>query len=359
MDRNENPNSHERWSREAANEWYAKQPCLIGANYVPASAINQLEMWQKESFDPARINLELGWAEDIGMNTMRVFLHDLVWDKDPEGFRDRIDEFLNICDRHGIKPMLVLFDSVWDPDPKAGPQRVPTPGVHNSGWVQSPGAKALADPAQYKRLEAYVKGVIHAFADDPRVLAWDLWNEPDNGNDASYGLKGLELVNKHELVLNLLPQVFQWAREARPSQPLTSGVWRGDWADNADLDPIFRVQLEMSDIISFHNYDPPAEFERRVDELSQHGRPMLCTEYMARSTGNTFEDILPIARRFNVAAYNWGFVAGKSQTNLPWDSWQNPYVNGRELPLWFHDIFHEDGTPYREAEIKIIAQTPS
>lgn len=344
------------WTEKQAQDWYKAQPYLKGANYLPASAINQLEMWQKDTFDPARIDRELGWAADLGFNTMRVFLHDLLWQQDSAGFTKRIDQFLTICDKHKIRPMLVLFDSCWDPYPQTGPQRAPQEGVHNSGWVQGPGAAALADPAQYPRLRAYVEGVVKAFGNDARVLCWDIWNEPDNPNEMSYGDKHLnvELADKYDRVMVLLPQAFAWARAQNPSQPLTSGIWRGDWSAHDKMDPMFRAQVELSDVVSFHNYDPPAEFETRVKFLQRYNRPLLCTEYMARSTGNTFEDILPLAKKFNVAAINWGFVAGKSQTNMPWDSWQNPYANGRAPAVWFHDILHADGKPYRAAEIPVL-----
>ena len=340
-----------QWSERKANEWYQKQPWLVGANYNPANAINELEMWQAETFDPQTIDKELGWAAGLGMNTMRVFLHDLLWQQDPEGFKKRIDEFLKISQKHQIKPMLVLFDSVWDPFPQLGKQRDPKPGVHNSGWLQSPGAKALQDPSQYPRLEAYVKGVVGAFASDERILAWDVWNEPDNTNGSSYGK--LEPANKETLVLGLLPKVFEWARAANPRQPLTCGVWRGDWSSAEKLTPMEKVQLEMSDVISFHNYDGPQEFEKRLRWLLRYKRPLLCTEYMARGNGSTFQGTMPIAKKYKVAAYNWGFVAGKTQTNLPWDSWQKPYV-GREPAVWFHEIFRPDGTPYREDEVRFI-----
>src|SRR6266480_7510473 len=132
-----------RWTQERATQWYANQPWLVGSNYIPADAINELEMWQADTFDPKRIDTELGWADSIGFNTMRVFLHDLLWQQDAKGFQKRIDMFLSLCEKHHIKPLFVLFDSVWDPDPQLGKQRAPTPGVHNSGWLQSPGAKAL------------------------------------------------------------------------------------------------------------------------------------------------------------------------------------------------------------------------
>src|SRR5579859_1194351 len=217
----------QRWSEQRANRWYQEQPWLVGSNFIPATAINQLEMWQADTFDPAEIDRELGWAENLGMNTMRVFLHDLPWQQDAPGFTKRIDSFLSIAAKHHIRPIFVLFDSCWDPFPKLGPQHPPIPGVHNSGWVQSPGAEALRDAAQYTRLRAYVQGVVGAFGQDPRVLAWDLWNEPDNTNSSAYGK--VELKNKVELVQALLPQVYEWARAAKPSQPLTSAVWQ-EWS---------------------------------------------------------------------------------------------------------------------------------
>jgi Cellulase (glycosyl hydrolase family 5) len=342
-----------RWSEADANAWYARQPWLVGANFVPSTAINELEMWQADTFDTVTIDRELGWAEGIGMNTMRVFLHNLLWEQDPAGFKKRMDTFLAIAAKHHIRPVFVLFDSCWDPNPKLGPQHPPIPGVHNSGWVQAPGNDILRDPAQYPRLEKYVKGVVGAFANDDRVLAWDVWNEPDNGNDSSYGKK--EGQTKEQLVQALLPQVFAWARSAHPRQPLTSGIWEGDWSSLEKMPPMAQVQMEQSDVISFHNYGWPEDFEARVKLLEQFHRPLICTEYMARGAGSTFDTILPIAKAHHVAAINWGLVVGKSQTNLPWDSWQRPYVLIQPT-VWFHDVFYADGRPYRQHEADLIRQ---
>jgi hypothetical protein len=340
-----------RWSDKKAEDWYAQQPWLVGSNYIPSNAINELEMWQASSFDPQRIDKELGWAESLGLNTMRVFLHDLLWQQDSEGFKKRLDTFLTIAQKHKIRPLFVLFDSCWDPNPKLGKQHAPTPGVHNSGWVQSPGAAALKDPSQYPRLEAYVKGVVGAFAKDQRILGWDVWNEPDNTNDGSYA--SLEPPNKVDLVRALLPRVFDWARQAGASQPLTSGVWKDDWSSPEKLGLTEKIQLTLSDVVSFHSYDDPDVFEKRVLSLEQYRRPILCTEYMARGNGSTFQGTLPIAKKYHVAAINWGLVAGKTQTYLPWDSWKNPYVN-REPTMWFHEIFRTDGQPYRPEEAAFI-----
>jgi hypothetical protein len=346
-----------RWSEQKANSWYAQQPWLVGSNYIPKSAINQLEMWQEPTFDPAQIEKELTWAEAMGMNTMRVFLHDLLWQQDAAGFQKRIDQFLTIAARHHIRPMLVLFDSCWDPSPHLGPQHPPIPGVHNSGWVQSPGAVALADPKQYPRLKEYVVGLIGAFAKDDRILAWDLWNEPGGVSDNNYPSEELKAKDKIARIALLLPQVFEWAREAKPVQPLTSGVWDLDpSSDSPNLGELQPIQLRESDIITFHNYSWPESFKKEVAWLKQkYNRPVICTEYMARSHGSTFDTILPIARQEKVGAINWGFVAGKTQTYLPWDSWQRPYV--LEQPsVWFHEVLRFDGTPYRQAEVDLIRQ---
>ena len=343
------------WPAEKANAWYATQRWLVGSNYIPTDAINQLEMWQAETFNPAQIDKELGWAQAIGMNTMRVFLHDQLWAQDAEGFRKRIDQFLAIAGKHGIKPMLVLFDSCWDPNPKLGPQRPPIPGVHNSGWVQGPGRAGLADTANYPKLEAYVKGVVSAFANDKRILAWDVWNEPDNGADGdSAGAR-----EKFGHVATLLPQVFAWTRAANPSQPITSGVWHNDdWSPTGKLNAIEKTQIEQSDVITFHVYDWPEVFERKVKQLQAYGRPLICTEYLARGAGSTFDTSLPLARRYNVGMINWGFVLGKTQTNFPWDSWQRPYTQNPPV-VWHHDIFHADGRPYRQAEVDQIRDAAS
>ena len=343
--------ARERWTVEQAEAWARERPWLVGCNFIPSTAINQLEMWQADTFDPATIDRELGWAQDLGFNSVRVFLHDLLWTQDRDGFMRRMEQFLNLAEKHKIGVIFVPFDSVWDPNPQLGKQRPPRPHVHNSGWVQSPGAEALKDPARQDALEGYIKGVVGHFKNDRRIHAWDLINEPDNTNGSSYNQ--FEPPHKPELALRLTRRVFTWAREAEPSQPLTSGVWQGEWSGDK-VSPMARFQLDASDVISFHSYDPLPKLERRVASLRRFGRPLLCTEYMARPAGSTFEAVLPYLKEQKIGAYNWGFVAGKTQTQYPWDSWQRAY-NG-EPPLWFHEIFRNDGTPYDPKETALIKQ---
>lgn len=340
-----------RWTEAEANAWYDKQPWLVGANFIPSDAINELEMFQATTFNPELNDKELGMAESIGMNTARVFLQDQLWEQDPEGFKKRLDQFLTIAAKHHIRPLLVLFDSCWENNPHLGPQHPPIPGVHNSGWVQSPGKERLLGHKYEAKLKAYVQGVVGAFANDDRILGWDIWNEPDNKG----GDKQEDVNAKVERVNELLPKAFSWARSANPTQPLTSGVWTGDWSSPEKESETTKIQLSESDVISFHDYNWPEAFEQRIKSLQPLHRPLICTEYMARGNGSTFDTILPIAKRYHVAAMNWGFVAGKTQTYFPWDSWDHPYVRTQPT-VWFHEVFKQDDTPYRQEEVDLIRE---
>jgi len=322
------------WSAEKAQQWYDQRPWLLGADFLPSSAINQLEMWQKETFDTATINRELGWAQSIGMNSMRVYLHHLAWEVDPAGFKERVDQYLDIADKRNISTLFVFFDDCWNPTYKAGKQPEPKPGIHNSGWVRDPGDLLHSDTTLFVTLEKYVKDVLQHFRDDERIVLWDLYNEPGN---SGYGNKSMPLLKK----------VFQWAREVNPSQPLSVGVW------NKELTDLGKYQLENSDVITYHNYMDKQTHQQWIDSLQAFGRPLICTEYMARTRNSLFKDILPLLREENVGAYNWGLVSGKSNTIYAWDT---PMPDGREPKVWFHDIFRKDGTPFDVAEVKLIEE---
>jgi hypothetical protein len=320
------------WSKEQANEWYQQWGWLRGSNFQPSTAINQLEMWQAETFDPETIDRELGWAAAIGMNCMRVYLHHLAWEVDKEGFKKRIWQYLDIADSHGISTIFVFFDDCWNPTYSAGKQPEPKPGVHNSGWIQDPGSLLFENPELIHLLEAYMKDILNCFKDDKRIVLWDLYNEPGN-ND--YGNKSLELVKKS----------FEWAWAVNPSQPLSIGLW------NEGLTELCKLQLECSDVITYHNYNDLANHRQAVDTLKRYGRPMICTEYMARHFNSTFQEIMPMLKAENIGAINWGFVAGKTNTIFKWGE---PLPEMAEPPKWFHDILRKDGTPYSQEEVDVI-----
>ncbi|MGE0770781.1 MAG: cellulase family glycosylhydrolase [Cyclobacteriaceae bacterium] len=322
-----------KWTEGKANAWYEKQPWLVGCNFIPSTAINELEMWQAETFDSATIDKELGWAEGIGFNTVRVYLHNLVWEHDARGFKERINQYLQIAEKHHIKTIFVLFDDCWNDNPKIGKQPDPIPGVHNSGWMQAPGPDRVVDSSTWKPLEGYTKDILNSFGKDKRVLMWDLYNEPGNSG----------MLNES---LPLLKTVFSWAAEVRPTQPVTAATWN----HSKDFDDLNAFQLANSDVISFHNYQDAASLEAEIIKLKELGRPLICTEYMARTNNSRFETHLPIFKKYNVAAINWGLVSGKTNTIFPWGSKEG----SPEPKTWFHDIFRKDGTPYRSSEVDFI-----
>ncbi|MDG2371330.1 MAG: cellulase family glycosylhydrolase [Flavobacteriaceae bacterium] len=348
-------NIAQKWSEEKAWSWYEKQPWLVGTNFNPSSSINQLEFWQVQTFDAVTIERELKWSSEIGMNLHRVYLHNLLWEQDSKGFLERLNIYLSIADKYKIKTIFVLLDDVWHPQPKLGKQPDPIPHLHNSGWVQAPGAEILGNLSLHDELESYIKGVISEFANDERVLLWDLYNEPDNRAKGK-GRAKLELRNKNKYSLALLRKTFQWAREVNPTQPLTTGIWRGNisnWGILNKLPELDRFMLENSDVISFHAYDGKLEnVTRKISELKKYNRPLFCTEYLARSHGNTFEMLMPLFKKENIAAINWGLVDGKTNTKYPWKSWVIKL--SKEPKVWHHDIFRSDGSPYSKSEITFI-----
>ncbi len=346
-----------RWTVERAQEWYSKQPWLVGCNFLPSSAINQIEMWSAETWDPETIDRELGWAAGLGFNSVRVYLHDLVWHADAEGFASRIDDFLGIGAKHGINALLVLFDDCHRPDPELGAQPLPVRGFHNSGWKHSPGQalvrefhEGTAPESERARLRDYVRGVLTRFAGDERILMWDVYNEPgqsDNGDVAN----------------ELLDLAWQWAREVDIAQPLTACL------DGSCGEKNIAMNAERSDVISFHCYVGDELESVIAGHIEAHaGRPLVCTEYMARELGTTFQHSLPLFKRGGIACYNWGLVAGKSQTHFSWKSRGNleervaagDFVQpGEPFPepeLWFHDIVRVDGSPFDPAEVEFIRQ---
>jgi hypothetical protein len=320
----------DRWPATRAQAWYAKQPWLIGCNFIPSTAINQLEMWQDDTFDPKTIDRELGWAQSLGFNVVRVYLHDLAWQADADGFKKRIGEFLDIAERHKIRTIFCIFDACWQPDPKIGKQPLPVPGVHNSGWVQSPAHQLVTQPREWDRLERYVKDIVAHFAKDERILMWDVYNEPGN---SKLGDKSLPL----------LKEAFRWARSAGPAQPLTAGLWTNNKVLND-------YQLEHSDIITFHNYSDAANLKKQIEGLKARGRPVICTEWMARTNKSRFATHLAIFKEENVGCLNWGLVSGKTNTIFPWNSPKG----APEPKLWFHDIFRADGKPFDPTEVELI-----
>jgi hypothetical protein len=321
------------WTPDRAWAWFKEASPIRGVNYEPRTAVNVTDIWQSETFDLKTIDQELGWAQSAGYNNLRTSIQYLVWEHDPEGFKKRMDQFLAVADKHGMRVMPVLFDDCAHSgrEPYLGKQDDPIPGVHNSQWVPSPGHERVTNRAAWPMLEKYIKDIVGTFGGDRRVLIWDLYNEPGNYR---MGEKSLPLVEA----------AFAWARSVHPSQPLTTAVW-GDF--NGTMS---HRMMQLSDIVSFHSYDVPERVISKIEICRTMGRPMLCTEWLFRQDGNTFAAILPIFAEHNVGWYSTALVAGKIQAYMPRGS-----KKGDPMPkVWQHDVFWPDGTPYDPAEIELI-----
>lgn len=328
-----------RWSLEKVNAWYEKQPWLMGCNFVPSTAVNDVEMWSKDTFDPETIRQELGYAKAIGMNTARVFLSYTVWKAEGQAFLDHFEEFLQIAAENEIHVMPILFDDcAFDGgvDPVYGPQPAPVPGVHNSRWVPSPGFGVADDPAQMVSCKEYVDAVVGAQKDDARIVAWDLYNEPGN-------------TNRKELCLPLLVNAFAWARAHAPIQPLSCCLW----TYTAEWNGLNQTMMELSDVINLHAYTPLEKTRELVAMARKENRPIFISEWMHRPAGSCIMDHLPWFREEKISVWQWGLVQGKTQTNLSWSTMGSGTPDPNPV-LWQHDVLYPNGTPYRPAEIELM-----
>lgn len=368
-----------RWPVDKIQAWYDALPWLSGTNYYPATAINQIDMWQASTWDPETIEKEMQWSEELGFNTHRVYLHDLVWADDEAGLYARMDWFLDCCVRHKCRPFFVFFDDCHFPTAQLGDQPAVIPAYHNSGWLTCPRrdtaikfSKGEASADEIARLKGYVQRTMEHFRDDERILCWELYNEPGRGdgdqeNAEHRGDLGYEGFGDGSC--KLVHESWVWARAVAPTQPICST------SDGCVGDMNWTINAMNSDMHSIHNYAKADNVRAQVERWRQDdARPLLMTEYMARTTGSTFQDIMPVLKELDVAAINWGFVAGKSGTIWPWSSRERdgvfqdadklraagevlaPGDSYPEPDLWFHDIMREDGSPFAADEITCIKQ---
>ena len=322
------------WTSERAWEWYSKIPLQVGFNYVTSTAVNSTEMWQEETFDRETVRRELEWASDLGYNSLRVFLPYIVWEVEGNAFLRRFDLFLEIASENGLSVMPILFDDcAFDrgKDPYYGKQPDPVPGKHNGRWTPSPGFTYADDASKQPMLRAYVHAVIGAHANDGRILAWDMYNEPGNtgrGNEA----------------LPLLVSAFRWARECEPSQPLTAGAWKTGLYDYT-----FYAMKELSDIPSFHSYDKyDVTLSSWIEPIEKYNKPVFVTEWLCRERGNTVFTHLPLWAEKKISSWHWGLVLGKTQTNLWWGE--------DKCEPWQHDMLYPDGRTYDPKEFELIRE---
>lgn len=344
-----------QWSQERAWAWHAATSWIVGVNFIPSNCINYIEIWQEEGFEEVSqvMKQELTLARSVGFNSVRMQLPFFVWQQQRQGFLQRLTHFLDLLEQQQMTMVPIFFDdccvpqSVYSP-PRLGKQPDPVPG-HHGGTVVTPfdgknevGYSFVDEPQLLPQLEEYVSELTNTFGQDPRIIAWDIWNEPGNSNRQSRSLSVME-------------QAFAWARQAQPRQPLTACCWGEDFfVDHKPLLEIEQRAIALSDVVSFHSYGDLSRTKLLIEDLKQYGRPLLITEWLHRPFANQVGTHLPLFKQEKIGCYNWGLVNGKTQTHEPWDVIRSQ--PGLDLSLWQHDLFHADGTAYNEREIDLIRQ---
>ncbi len=341
-----------RWTSERAWEWYNARPWIRGCNYMPSDCANRIDMWQTYQFEVhfATAERELALAESIGFNSMRLILEFPVWDAEHDAFMEHLERYLALLHRHGMTAMLVLANdcsvprAAWKPA-QLGEQHYDI-GYHGGRRVSPHGALGelsylpLDDDPDYRvRYDSFVREVITTYARDERVLIWNLFNEPGN--------------NRADLSLSHMERFFAIAREIDPIQPLCADCF-GDYYKEGSS--IGERALELSDVVSYHNYNDLDNNIEVLEKIRLVGRPILNTEWLHRIYRNTVESIYPLLYLEKVGAYNWGFVAGKYQTYEPWNGVWERVDAGEDYDVtrWQHDLIRPSGRPYDPREIALI-----
>ena len=169
-----------RWSEKQAADWYRQQPWLVGANYTPRapstswrcgrprpsiqtrstrSSAGRRHRHEHDARLPARSALAAG----------RRGLHEAAR-RVPAHRREAQDQ----TDARAVRLRLGSVAATG----QAARRR--NPACTTLAGCRARARRRCRTRRSSPRLEAYVKGVVGAFANDPRMLAWDIWNEPDN-----------------------------------------------------------------------------------------------------------------------------------------------------------------------------------
>ena len=342
------------WSKEKAWDWYQKRPWIRGCNYMSADCANRIDQWQADGFEQRleTTDRELALAAQTGFNSIRIIPEFIVWDQEHDSFLKRFDRYLDVCAKHGITCMVVLANDCMRPKGleinRLGRQHVAW-GYHGGRKLSQHdsigiGYHVLDEPETAPRYFEMVREMVVRYKNDERIIIWNVYNEVGNSG-------------RKEITLPNLKRIFEICREIDPVQPLTCETWSlGGEIEN--LPEAERYALEHSDIISYHSYSDYITNIKIIRALKQLGRPILCTEWLARCLDNNVREMFPLFYIERIGCYNWGFVAGKSQTYEPWNSlWKQYEDNPNEkidFTKWFHDLYRPNHKPYDPKEIEII-----
>ncbi|MBR1588544.1 MAG: cellulase family glycosylhydrolase [Kiritimatiellae bacterium] len=358
------------WTKEKAWTWHCAQPWMRGCNYMPASAAGFDDMWQEHGSEARfkAMDRELALAEKTGFNVMRFLVSPGAWMAEHDGFMARFERSLALLGKHKMRAIVVLGNDCsvpkerWKPF-KSGPQDVDW-GCHggkkapeHGSMPDAVGYTILDDPELNPKFYAMCEELVAKYRSDPRIAFWNLWNEPGNNN-------------RGRLTLPHLRKLFELCWRIDPIQPLAADVWcdrygmgfpSGENVQPARADREAAQQLagELSDIVSYHCYEP---YDRQVTLIRDlrrfYGRPLVNTEWLARTSGCNVADCYPLFYVARVGAVNWGLVAGRFQAYEPregmWKEIERGGGKRYDMTKWFHDLYRPSHRPYDPREIDLI-----
>jgi hypothetical protein len=291
---------------------------MRGANYVPSYARNDVAIWM--DYDPAVIDRELGYAERLKLNTLRVFLQVAVFEKQPEKFMADLESFLKLCEKHGLRMMPVLFDSCFDP------QVVDVNNYRGKNWIPSPGFVRLGND-DWPAMEKYIVAVVGKYRQDRRIVLWDVMNEPESTGEFGKPAGKAKIV---DFVRRAVARV----RQEKPVQPLGVG-----WAYSGNI----HLTADVCDVIILHNYSDPrglsADIQKTKEVGKSRNKPVILNEFVGRPQ-QRIEEAMPIVAREKIGWCFWELMIGSTQ-----------FTQGR-IPYQGH--VYPDGTVFASAEVAAI-----
>ncbi len=345
-----------KWTKERAWEWYNNRPWIRGCNYMSADCANRIDQWQSYGFEERleTTEKELALMAELGYNSVRLILEFIVWDEEHDSFLERFERYISLCSKYGISCMIVLANDCMRPKGlevnSLGEQKVDW-GYHGGrkmsqhGKLSGMGHHVLDEPDKAPRYFEMVREIVERYKDDERIIMWNIYNEVGNSH-------------RWQVSMPNLKKIFEIVREIDPIQPLTCETFSLGEGEIEDITEVEKYALEQSDIISYHNYGTYDINIRIIKKLKRYGRPVLCTEWLARCLDNNIQEMFPLFYLEKIGCYNWGFVAGKYQTYEPWNSvWENYDENPDlkwDFTKWFHDLYRPNHRPYDPKEIEII-----
>lgn len=346
-----------QWTMEQANEWYSRLGWLRGCNFIGSDCANRLDMFQSYKADEKlkTAERELALCQKIGFNTVRIWANFDVYYAEPEEYMEIFERYISLCAKYGQKVMVVL---THEEDLPRGEKFEPKPmgeqnyalGYHQGRAPLTPERKAMRAmhymeyPELYDRYLEMIVRTVRKYARDERIFCWNIYNEP-----------GIALGDLR--AEKILRKIFEVVRAEDPIQPLCADIWKS-LAGKRISSEVEKVALELSDVISFHSYQPFPEIVESLQFLRSFGRPIFQTEWLHRINHNNVAEMYPLLYLTNVANYCWGFVLGKTQTNEPWDvMWRQldeGEDHGYDFTKWQHDLFRPNLRPYDPREIALI-----